>query len=52
MRFAFGALHWTPDTFWRSSLPELACALQYYEKPKAASLSQTRLQDLMQQFPD
>lgn len=41
----YGVLHWTPDTFWRMSLPEYGAAMRgvlHVEKSKTASVKKAR----------
>ncbi|PRD42306.1 phage tail assembly chaperone [Phyllobacterium phragmitis] len=53
---AYGALRWTPDVFWRSTLSELVIAIDGYceakgiEKSKAAAPSKDEIDALLAKY--
>ena len=52
MRFAFGVLHWTPQTFWGSSLREFGAAINAHHTTQSPSIDPMTLENLMGSFPD
>jgi len=60
LTFALGSLHWTPDTFWKSTFLELSCAYvgHYREKgtgfkPAIWTADDTlALEEMKRRFPD